>query len=91
MSSTELNPEAVVLQQLQGQWQKIAMLVLWKLKGTAVLKITGAEIEAFTAAFEPGLPVLFTHGLYDGFELSIVTEEAAARLAAHNATMQGHA
>lgn len=88
---TKINPDSVVLQQLDGQWQKIAALLLWKLSPKAVVRIMGADIEAFNAAYAPGGPVVFTHGMIDRFEFSLVTEEAAKRLAEHDATMRGNA
>ncbi len=86
-----INPDSTVLQQVDGQWQKLAALILWKLKGREVVRITGADIEKMRAEFAPGVAVVFTHGLSDAIEFSIVDEAAAARLAEHDKTLRGQA
>lgn len=82
--------DAPVLDQVDGQWQKLAML-LWKLAGREKVKLTHAEIAAFGKEFEPGIPVLFTHGHSDSIEFQVIDEEAARRIAQHDATMRGSA
>lgn len=91
MNPNTINPDSVVLQQLDAHWQKIAALIVWKLRGREPVKITAADIERFNAEFAPGQACLFTHGMSDAFEFSIVDEAAAKRIAAHDATMRGAA
>ncbi len=91
MSVRVVNPDSAVLDQLEGHWQKLATLILWKTCGRKVLRITDADMDAFIAEFKPGEPVLFTHGRFDALEFSIVDQAAAERIAAHNATQRGNA
>lgn len=80
MTVTKLN-DAPVLDQMEGQWMKFFALVVWKLAPNGV-EITMADIDKFAA--EGG--ILLTHGHRESFEFRIVTPEAAARLAEHEAT-----
>jgi hypothetical protein len=84
-----INPDSAVLQQTDGHWQKLAAIILWKLNGGAEVSITSADIERFNAQYAPGIPVLFTHGTYDGLRFSIVTEDAAERIAQHDKKLRG--
>jgi hypothetical protein len=78
--------DAPVLDQLEGQWQKMFAIMLWKLAPQGI-EITAADI----AAFPPGR-VLFTHGHKDSFEFKIVTEAEARVIGAHEeATNRGRA
>jgi hypothetical protein len=67
------------------------MLILWKLAGRSVVKITAEDMKRCRDEFEPGMPVILTHGHSDSVEFSIVTMEQADRLAAHDATLRGSA
>ncbi len=87
----KINPESAMLGQMDGHWQKVAMLLLWKLTKGKAVKITAADIEQCSASFAPGVPVILTHGHHDSIEFSIVDQAAADRLAAHEATMRGSA
>ncbi|MFY9327816.1 MAG: hypothetical protein WAO76_07335 [Georgfuchsia sp.] len=88
MTVTKLN-DAEILQQLDGQWQKMAMLLLWKLAGRKMVTLTHMEIKAFNDEFSPGIPVMFTHGHSDSIDFQVIDEAAARVIAGHNATMQG--
>ena len=86
MTAYRLN-DAPVLDQLEGQWQKMLAFVVWKLAPRGV-EITAADIERFAA--EGG--IFLTHGHRDSFEFKIVTPAEAAVLAAHeSATNRGTA
>ncbi len=87
----KINPESAMLQQVDGHWQKLAAMLLWKLAGTDVVRITAADIEALHAEYSPGMPVIFTHGTADALEFSIVDEATAQRLVAHDAGRVGNA
>ncbi len=91
MTVTKINPDSVILQQVEEQWQKLAMLILWKLAGRKSVRITAEDIARCTAEFAPGIPVIFTHGHSDSIEFSIVTEADAQRIAEHDRTMRGKA
>lgn len=91
MSPTNLTPDSAVMQQLDGQWQKLATFLLWKLAGRTKVKLTHEEMELCAAEFAPGIPVLFTHGHSDSIEFQVIDEASAARIVAHDQTMRGTA
>jgi hypothetical protein len=91
MTAINMTPDSSVLQQLDGQWQKIAMMLVWKLRGREMVRLTHADMEAFAREFAPGLPVLYTHGHSDSIDFTVIDEAAAIKLAAHEKTQQGHA
>lgn len=76
-----INPDSEMLQQVDGQWQKLAALILWKLAGTQKVEITAADIEAMHQNFAPGMVCVFTHGKADSVAFSLVSEAEAMRLA----------
>lgn len=89
--SNKLN-DALILNQLDGQWQKFAAIILWKLNGNRQVRITAEDIDAFGQQFGAGgSPIIFTHGHKESIEFQIVSEEAAARIAAHDAKSRGTA
>lgn len=78
----KINPESVILQQLDGQ----------KLVGRdKAVKVTAEDIQRCAAEFGPDGPVVFTHGHSDSIEFSIVDVAAAKRLAEHDARTRGAA
>lgn len=89
--NTEINPDSIMVRQADGQWQKFAAFILWKLKGREVVKITAEDMKAMAAEFEPGMAVVLVHGHSDSIDFSIVDEAAAHRIAAHSSTMRGSA
>lgn len=91
MSVMKINPDSTILQQVDGQWQKLAMLILWKVAGDKPVRITAEDMARCQAEFAPGIPAIFTHGHSDSIEFSIVTEAEAARIAEHDKTMRGTA
>jgi regulator of extracellular matrix RemA (YlzA/DUF370 family) len=86
-----INPESTALQQSQDQWQKLFAFLLWKTYGTRTVTITMADIQAMLDSFEPGMACVFTHWHKDYLEFSLVTEERAQALAAHDAANKGQA
>jgi hypothetical protein len=91
MTATVLNPDSTILQQVDGEWQKLAMLILWKLTEGKPVRITADDMAACRKKFEPGIPVILTHGMHDAIEFSIVTLEDAERIGRHDATLRGKA
>jgi arginine decarboxylase-like protein len=81
-----MNPDSAVLQQMEGYWQNMAALMLWKLARDGV-ELTKEDIESF-----PKGSVLLTHGHKESVEFKLVTQEVAETIVAHDrATHQGHA
>lgn len=91
MSIKNLTFDSAVLKQAEGQWQKLLTIVLWKLQGRTPVQITPADLQRFSAEFEPGMPSLYMHGLGDIIHFQVVDEMQARHLAAHEASMKGHA
>jgi hypothetical protein len=91
MTVNNMTPDSVVLGQLDGHWQKLAAMLLWKIKGREMVRLTHEDIARFQAEFLPFEPVIFTHGHSDSIDFQIVTHEQAERLAAHDKTMRGTA
>lgn len=87
----EINPDSTVLRQLDGYWQRVALLILWKCKGRVRITITEKEIAQFAKEFEPGNAVLLTQGQKDCLEFQVITEERARALAEYDRTQRGHA
>jgi hypothetical protein len=87
----KINPDSAVLAQVEGHWQKLFAMLLWKLKGTEQVRVALTDIEAMAAAFAPEGPVVYTHGHFDSLDFQLVTREAADRLAAHDKTQRGTA
>jgi hypothetical protein len=88
MINQKLN-DATILQQLDGQWQRIATILLYKLKGRDQVKITTADMLALNKDFAPSGAVMFVHGHSDSFDLQVVDIDAAKRIADHEASMRG--
>lgn len=81
----------MVLQQVDGQWQKLAALIVWKLNGMKPVEITVADMEKVEAEFGSAGLHLLMHGKADSIEFSIVTAERAKVLVEHDAKWRGHA
>ncbi len=86
-----LNPDSTILQQLEGEWQKIVLLLLWKLVKDAPVKISIDDMIALQAAFPNSMPTLLAHGHSDSFELRVISMEQAKRLAEYDANQMGTA
>lgn len=84
-----INPENTTLQLLDGHWQKICAMLVWKFAkdGTAV---TAAEIEQMNRENPQGLTLL-AHGHYDNIEFKLVSQADAMRMAAWDAQQKGRA
>lgn len=83
--SNKVNPESSILQQVDGEWQKMCAFILWKTVGRGVVKIDIEDMKRPAVEFHPGFPVIFTHGHADAIEFSLVTEERAKVLAEYDA------
>lgn len=78
---------APVIDQLEGQWEKIVALLMWKLNKGALTSLTAKDIEAYHASEL----VLFAHGHADGFSFRLVTHEEAQHLAENETSNRGRA
>jgi hypothetical protein len=86
MTVNVINPDSAILQQLDGEWQKICALLLWKLAPNGVT-LTHDDIQRF-----PQDLALYTHGHKDSIDFKMITLEAAKLLAEHDArTNRGRA
>lgn len=84
-SVTELNPDAVILEQMREHWQKLAALLVWKLAEKGVT-LTYKEMAEF-----PQDMVLLTHGHKDSIEFKLVTQDVAKTIVEHDRKQKGHA
>lgn len=82
-----LNPDSTILQQIDGQLDKLFAAVVHKAGGGKPIKITADDLQALAAQFN-GHPMLFTHGMSDGIEFSVVGLEEAKRLVEHDRAMR---
>jgi hypothetical protein len=88
MTNAKINPDSVILNQLEGQWEKVCMVLLHKLSAGKPVRVTVQDFIDVRKLYEPDGPVLFTHGMHDSFELSVITHERAKELAAYGASKQ---
>lgn len=91
MTVENRTPDSHMLNQIDGQWEKLMAFVVYKLCGKDPVIITVKDMEQMAKEFAPGIPVLVTHGHYDAIEFRIVDEAAAARLTDHEKSMEGSA
>ena len=92
MTIDTINPDSVVLDQLDEQWQKMLAMIVWKFAAGKGFTLTAADVEAYAVETERGEAVLFTHGHKHSIDFMIVTEKRARELAAHDAaTNKGRA
>ena len=77
----KINPESAMLQQVDGHWQKLAALLIFKLAGGRRVTITTQDMQALAANYAPGIPCVLTRGKPGCIELSLVTQAEAIRLA----------
>lgn len=80
--------EAPILDQLEGQWEKVCLMLLWKLVGMGkTVTITHADLAQI---FETPM-VLYTRGHSDSMEFGVVTPERAQALVEFQKTQRGSA
>ncbi len=91
MTVKVLNPDSMVLQQVDGQWQKLAALIVWKLCGEKSVEITVADMQSIEKQFGAEGPVLLTHGHTESIEFRVITAERGRVLAEFEAKNRGHA
>ncbi len=90
MKPNAINPESTILQQVDGQLDKLFAAVVYKAGGGKPIKITADDLRELSEKFD-NYPVLFTHGMSDGIEFSVVTAEQAQVIATHDAAMRAQA
>ena len=72
---------ALILQQLDGQWQKIAMALLFKLSREQPVVITQDDFAKLAEYIADGDKQLMTWSHWDSIELRIMKKADALRLA----------
>lgn len=90
MKPHALNPDSTIIQQVEGQLDKLFAAVVHKAGGGKPIKITADDLRELSEKFD-NFPVLFTHGMSDGIELSVVSAEQAKVIAAHDASLRAKA
>lgn len=91
MSNNVMNPDSVMMQQAEGQWQKFALLMVAKYMADTGKKSLVIEADFIAETNERSDNVLCTHGHHDSIEFKLVTMAEAQRLVAYDAGMRGSA
>lgn len=83
--------DAAILDQLEGHWQKMAGLILFKLlKPGEEVEITAEDMQRYQAEWPAGA-IIFSHGRHRSIAFKLIGADEAARLAAYDATQTGRA
>lgn len=72
-------PGLNILDQVDGEWERLFMLLLWVVSQDRKITITAADIEGMLEFFPDA--VLYTHGHEDSMDFQLVTKDEAMRLA----------
>lgn len=75
--------DAPVLDQTDGQRDKLLMIALWKINGGQMVSLTADDIKAFNAAHNDQA-TLYVHGHKDSIDIGVITTERALVLLAHH-------
>lgn len=86
----DYNPGATINAQLNGQWQQLMAVLVWKLAKDGVT-LTAAEIGEYAYLSQRGDAVLMTYGHTDSIELKTVSAEQARELATYDQSQVGRA
>lgn len=84
----DYNPGATLNAQLNGHWQQLMAVLVWKLAKDGVT-LTAAEIGEYSDLAHRGEAVLMTYGHSDSIDLKIVTAEAAREIATYDQSQVG--
>lgn len=79
-----LNQDSTIIGQVEGYWQNLAAMLLFKLSKTEEVKVTADDIKTFQ---QSGL-VLLTHGHHDSIGFKLVTYHEAVSLAKYDAVLR---
>lgn len=77
------DPRPFIFQQLDGQWQKLAAVMLWKFAKETPLILSTRDFEEFRAWMAVGDKQFLTWGHVDSIELRLIPRADAERLVAH--------
>lgn len=91
MTAYKINPDSVMLQQMDQQWAKFFQILLFKLKGREKVTITLQDIQAAVEAIEREGLTLLNHGRQDAIDFQLIDREAAMRLAEWDRQQRGTA
>jgi hypothetical protein len=70
-----------ILDQLEGHWQKMLLLTIWKLSKEKEVEITTEDIQNFQKEYAAeGGAVLFTHGHKESIEYRVVSAKKLENL-----------
>lgn len=76
-------PDANILDQVEGQWQKLCLLLLWKVKGREKVNVSHQDILDFQEVFKSeGGAALLTHGHRDSITYQCISQVEMHILAA---------
>ena len=69
-------------------WQQIAAFLLWKFAQRERIEITSADVDAFMAAFNPSIPIVFVDQREGRFAVQLVSEAEAMEITKLGAAVQ---
>lgn len=72
-----LNPQGQLAKDMEGEWQKMASLILWKLSKSEPVTLSPSDIEDFMKAFAPHDPVLIVKSTAAGITFQIIDNVTA--------------
>lgn len=90
MAVTDLNPGAMIGDQLRGQWQTLCAMLVWKLAREGVT-LTVKDMEEFQRQNDCGEAVFYFRGHPTSIDFRIVDRDHALQIAEHERTQQGRA
>jgi hypothetical protein len=82
MTVTKINPDNVVLNQVDGYWMKLCAMLLWKLSPDKPVDITVKDFDE-AAKFDE-LPTVLVHGHHDSISLALITKDRAEQIAQYD-------
>lgn len=82
-----MSERAPVLDQLEGQWEKVCAALVWKYCGGKKALLTSKDFTNFAKFMETHQ--LLTWGHYDSFEFLLVTPERAKEITQHVESIGG--
>jgi hypothetical protein len=87
MNEQPTDTRALILQQLDGQWEKIACALIFKLSRNAPVVISHSDLERLGEFMKSRQ--LLTWGHHDSIELRLVTPERGAEIVKHIESIGG--
>jgi hypothetical protein len=69
-------------------WQQIAAFLLWKFAQRERVEVTTSDVDAFMAAFNPSIPVVFVDQRAGRFAVQLLSEAEAMEITKQGAAIE---